>query len=170
VNLVLIGYRGTGKSAVAAHLGRATGRRVISTDAEIEARLGQSIAEYVAEAGWPAFRDVETEVVRWAAAQDGLVIDTGGGAPEREENVAALRENGLVIWLTASEETIARRLRNATNRPSLTNQGSFLDEIGAVLARRNPLYAAAADHSVATDERTPAQVARVVLEMAGEAQ
>ncbi len=169
MNLVLIGYRGTGKSAVAAHLARATGRRVISTDAEIEARLGRSIAEYVAEEGWPAFRDVETEVIRWAAAQDGLVIDTGGGAPEREENVAALRENGVVMWLTASEQTIARRIRNAANRPSLTGQGSFLDEIGAVLARRNPLYAAAADYSVATGARTPAEVARAVLKIAGEA-
>lgn len=168
MNLVLIGYRGTGKSVVAAHVAKATRRRVISTDAEVEARVGQSIADYVADAGWSAFRDVETEVIRWAAAQDGLVIDTGGGAPEREENVAALRENGVVIWLTASEATIARRLRNTSNRPALTGQGSFLDEIGAVLARRNPLYAAAADYSVVTDERTPAEVARAVRDVVGD--
>jgi shikimate kinase len=164
LNIVLIGYRGTGKSAVADLIARAIGGTPFHVDAEIERRVGRPIAEYVTEQGWDAFRDVESEIVHAAAALDEAVIDTGGGVVIRPANVVLLKANGVLFWLTAEPATIRARIADDAGRPSLTGTQSFLDEIEAVLSERNPLYRAAADYTIRTDERTPDEVAaRVVM-------
>ena len=163
MNLVLIGYRGTGKSAVAQIVAQRLGRRVVALDAEIARRAGRSIPEIVAQHGWPHFRDLESEVVRSAAAGDNLVLDTGGGVIERPANVAALRRTGRVFWLTAPVDTIVARIQTGTQRPALTQGGSFTAEVAEVLARRTPLYAAAAHHTIETSDKTPEQVAESIL-------
>jgi shikimate kinase len=159
VNVVLVGYRGTGKSAVGAVLSRALGLEVVSLDAEIVRAAGKPIPEIVQERGWPGFRDLEEQVVRDAAARDGYVIDCGGGVIEREANFAVLRAAGSVFWLKASTETIVRRIQGDDQRPSLTGQKSFTDEVAEVLERRTPLYRRIAHHEVDTDSRTVEQVA-----------
>ena len=164
MNLVLIGYRGTGKSAVAARLARSLGRPVMGLDAEIVRRAGKSIPEIVAAGGWKAFRDLESEVARDAAAGDGLIIDCGGGIIERPENVEALRRNGVVIWLKASVGVIVKRIEGGTERPALTAGKSFTDEVAEVLARRTPIYERSADAVVDTDDKTVAQVVEAVMD------
>jgi shikimate kinase len=157
-NLVLIGYRGTGKSTVGKRLARELGRRLISTDAEVVKRAKLSVPEIVKQFGWEYFRDLESTVCRDVAAQDGLIIDTGGGAILRAENVEALRRSGTLVWLTATVETITRRIGGDTQRPSLTGTKSFTDEIRDVLTERIPKYQAAAHHIVATDGLSALQV------------
>ncbi|HRC45434.1 MAG TPA: shikimate kinase, partial [Nitrospira sp.] len=102
MNLVLIGYRGTGKSTVGKMLARKLGRTVVSTDAEIVKRAQLSVPEIVKQFGWEHFRDLESAVCRDFAARDQLIIDTGGGAILRPENVEALRRTGPLVWLTAT--------------------------------------------------------------------
>jgi shikimate kinase len=162
VNLVLIGYRGTGKSVVARLLSGPLGLVVMGMDEEIVRRAGRSIPELVADRGWGAFRDLESGVVRDAAEADRQIIDTGGGVIERPENVAALRRNGRVFWLKATVPTILRRIASSTDRPALTADRTFTEEIAEVLARRTAQYAAAADYQIDTDTRTPEAVAAAV--------
>lgn len=162
MNVVLVGYRGTGKSSVARRVAQDLGLRAVSLDAEIVRRAGKSIPEIVAERGWPGFRDLEEEVVRACAAEDGQVIDCGGGVIERDANFAPLRSAGPVIWLRASVAAIADRIRGDDQRPSLTGAKSFVDEIAEVLARREPLYRRIAHHTVETDGRTVDDVATQV--------
>ena len=159
MNVVLVGYRGTGKSSVAAALGRDLGLRVVSLDAEIVRKAGKSIPEIVADVGWPGFRDLEEEVVRAFAAGDGQVIDCGGGVIEREANIERLRTAGTVVWLTASTRTIVERIQGSAERPSLTGTKSFTEEVEEVLERRRPLYRRIAHREVATDGRTIEDVA-----------
>ena len=151
MNIVLVGYRGTGKSAVADHLAQRFGLTGVHLDAEIEKRAGKSIPDMVASSGWPAFRDLEEAVVRDFAAQDGLVLDCGGGVIERDANFAPLRSAGPVIWLQASVETIVQRIAGDPQRPSLTGTKSFTDEVAEVLARRTPRYRQIAHYEVDTD-------------------
>ena len=158
-NLVLIGYRDTDKSAAGKRLARDLRRHLVSTDAEVVKRAKLSIPEIVKQFGWDYFRDLESAVCRDFAAQDGLIIDTGGGAILRAENVEALRRSGTLVWLTATVETITRRIGGDTQRPSLTGTKSFTDEIRDVLTERIPKYQAAAHHIVATDGISSAQVA-----------
>lgn len=163
MNVVLIGYRGTGKSTVGKVVASRLGRNVVSTDAEVIKRAGRSVPDIVAQDGWEHFRDLESQVCRELAERDGLVIDTGGGAILRQENVERLKRNGVLFWLTASVETIVRRIGHDNQRPSLTGTKSFVDEVEEVLRERMPKYQAAADHVIPTDGRSIVQIADEIL-------
>ena len=163
MNIVLIGYRGTGKSSVARVLAARLRRELVSTDGEIVRRAGRSVPEIVAQQGLEHFRDLESEVCQDFANRDQLVIDTGGGAILRQKNVEALKRNGKIFWLTASVESIAARIRNDTQRPSLTGIKSFTEEIEDVLRERMPKYQAAADTLIPTDNRSIDLVAQAIL-------
>ena len=162
MNIVLIGYRGTGKSSVASVLANRLGWKRVSTDAEIVARAKHSIPEIVQAFGWEYFRDLESEVCREVGGQDRLVIDTGGGAILRPQNVEALKANGRLFWLTAEISTIEARIGGDTQRPSLTGSKSFIDEIADVLKERRPTYRAAADHIIPTDQQSVTDIADTI--------
>ena len=140
MNLVLVGYRGTGKSAVCAALARRLGLRCVGMDALIAARAGCPIPEIVRRLGWPGFRDLESEVALELADLDQIVVDTGGGVVERPGNMAALRRNAHVFWLRASVGTIVGRIAGDAGRPPLTAGKTFTEEVAEVLARRTPWY------------------------------
>jgi len=163
MNVVLIGYRGTGKSTVGKVVAARLGRTLLSTDAEIVKRAGENIPKIVAQHGWDYFRDLESQVCRELAGQDGLVIDTGGGAILRPENVEQLKRNGTLFWLTASVESITQRIGRDDQRPSLTGTKSFVEEVEEVLRERTPKYQAAADHVIVTDGRSITQIVNEVL-------
>ena len=163
MNIILIGYRGTGKSTVGRRLAVRLGRVLVSTDAEIVKRAKRTIPEIVAQEGWEYFRDLESSICRELSSRDQLVIDTGGGAILRTENIEALKKNGAVFWLTASVETIAKRIGGDNQRPSLTGAQSFVDEIKDVLRERTPKYQAAADHMITTDDRSIDQLVETLL-------
>ena len=168
MNLVLVGYRGTGKSTVAQLLWRKLQRDVVVLDAEIERQMGRTIRELVEHKGWDAFRAIEARICGELAALDNVIIDAGGGVVLRDENVANLRRNGRIFWLTASTPIIAARIGGDTNRPSLTGDKSFVDEIEDVLAVRRPLYQRAAEAQFDTDTKTPDEVANcIVAHLAG---
>ena len=163
MNIVLMGYRGTGKSSVGRLLAARLGRELVSIDAEIVKRAQRSIPEIVAQEGWEYFRDLESDICRELASRDQLVIDAGGGAILRAQNVEALKKNSTVFWLTASVETIVKRIGGDNQRPSLTGTKSFVDEIQGVLRERTPKYQAAADHSIATDDQSINQLVEALL-------
>ena len=163
MNLVLIGYRGTGKSAVGQLLAKRLGRELVNMDAEIVQGAGMSIPEIVEKFGWDAFRDREAAEARKLAGRDGLVIDCGGGVIEREENTAILQQNAMVFWMQASVQTIVGRIEGDTERPALVEGKTFTEEVAEVLERRTPKYRAAAHHVIDTDGLTPEQVADKIL-------
>jgi shikimate kinase len=162
MNIVLIGYRGTGKSSVGKLLAERSGRTLVSTDAEVVRLAGQSIPDIVTQHGWDHFRDLESEVCRDLAGKDQLIIDTGGGAILRQDNVDQLKAGGILFWLTAEVPTIGRRIGGDTQRPSLTGAKSFVEEIEEVLRERTPKYRAAADYTIATDRKTVVEIADAV--------
>lgn len=167
--LVLVGYRGTGKSTVGRIAADRTGAPFADADAELERDLGRSIRAIFEAEGEPAFREHEAATLRRLAATPGLgggILATGGGAVLRDDNCRALRAFGLVVWLTADAETLARRLAHSrqglADRPALTAAGT-LDEVAEVLDRRLPRYRAASDVEVASAGRSVAEVAEAVI-------
>jgi shikimate kinase len=163
MNIVLIGYRGTGKSTVAKILGQRLKRTVMSTDAEIVKEAGQSIPHIVEQFGWDHFRGLETQMCQKLTGQENLVIDTGGGLILKEENVNILKAKGKLFWLTAEVSTIASRISSDTQRPSLSGTKSFVEEIEEILEIRTPHYQAAADVIISTDNETPESIANRIL-------
>ena len=163
MNIVLIGYRGTGKSTVAKILGQRLGRKVMSTDSEIVQEAGQTIPQIVEQHGWEHFRELETQMCRKLQEQTDLIIDTGGGLILREENVQILKGHGTIFWLTAEIPTIVKRISGDTQRPSLSGTKTFVEEIEDILKERTPKYRAAADHVISTDQTTPQAIADSII-------
>jgi len=165
MNITLIGYRGTGKSVVGEILSKRLQMKCIGMDARIIEKAGMSIPEIVEKHGWSAFRDMESEAVRELADQDNIIIDTGGGVIERAENIKVLNATSCMIWLKASTKTIVKRIQGDTERPSLTGEKSFTEEVEEVLERRTPIYASAAQYEIDTDLLTSEQVADRIVEI-----
>jgi len=166
MNLVLIGYRATGKTTLARLLAQRLGWDWIDADVEIEGRAGKSIARIFAEQGEPAFRDMEAEVIADLCGRPRLVVAAGGGAPLREASRRAMRKSGQVVWLTAIPETILARMTGdattADRRPSLTNRPP-LEEIAQLLCHREPIYRESAHLIVDTEGKSPEQLTDEVL-------
>ncbi len=166
MNIVLIGYRGSGKSAVGRELAHRLGWPLVDTDALIEQRAGKCIRDMFAQDGEPAFRDIEAAVVAQAAQGERQVISAGGGVILRSTNTAALKKTGTLVWLTAPPEVLWSRIRadtaTAATRPDLTATGG-IDEVRQVLERRTPLYAAAADLTFDTASLDPPHLADRIL-------
>ena len=159
MNLVLIGYRGTGKSVVGELLAVRLRMPCIGMDAEIVKKAGMSIPEIVDKFGWPKFRDMETEKTRELAGLDNIIIDTGGGVIERPANVEALKTNSRMFWLKASVDAIVARIQGGVERPALTLVKTFTEEVAEILEQRIPKYKSAAQYAIDTDDLTPEQVA-----------
>ncbi len=166
MNIVIVGYRGSGKTAVGRAVAQRLGRPFVDTDALIEERAGRAIAEIFANDGELAFRQREAVVVREVAAVGGQVISVGGGAVLSAANVDALRAGGRTVWLDAPAETLWERIRaddnTGTNRPDLTATGG-LEEVRTLLAQRKPLYRSAADEVVETADRSVEAIADEVV-------
>ncbi len=166
MNLVLIGYRATGKTTLARHLARRLDWDWIDADVEIERRAGKSIARIFAEQGEAAFRDLEAVVIADLCRRSRLVLAAGGGAPLREDSRRAMRTSGQVVWLTATPETILARMSgDATTlarRPGLTNRPP-LEEIMHLLSIREPIYRKSAHLIVDTEGKSPEQLTDEIL-------
>jgi len=165
MNLVLIGYRGTGKSVIAELLADKLKMKIFGMDAEIVKKAGLSIPEIVEKYGWPKFRDIETAIAGQAGQLDNVIVDTGGGVIERPENVKALRLNARIFWLKASVDTIVSRIETDSGRPALTAGKSFTEEVADILTQRTPKYRNAADYEIETDKKTPSQLVSEIIEL-----
>jgi len=164
-NIVLIGYRGAGKTSVARELSARLGWPWYDSDTEIERAAGKSIAEIFATGGEALFRDWESRVIEQLGVRRGVIIATGGGAILRAENRAMLTRAGRFVWLQADPETIHARLQadatTAARRPNLTRLGE-LEEIRTLLAEREPIYAALAELRLNADANTAAELAETI--------
>jgi shikimate kinase len=151
----LIGYRGTGKSTVARRLADRLHCDYADSDTEIERRAGRTIRDIFATPGEPEFRRLEREIISELVQRKDLVLSTGGGAILNEATRNDLRNAGTVVWLTATLETIAKRIlvdnTESQIRPNLTATGG-IDEIRTLLAARKPLYRECASIDLATDD------------------
>ena len=163
MNIILTGYRCTGKTSAGKRLSARLGCPFFDTDELIIHRTGRTVEEIVAEEGWPAFREAERAVIRDLSGLDGGVIAPGGGALLDPRNVESLKENGLFVWLVADAATIARRLEKdqagGATRPSLSGK-PVEEEVQEILAQREPIYRRIADLTVDTASRKVEAVAR----------
>lgn len=168
MNIVLTGYRCTGKTSVGRILAGALGRRFLDTDMMIEEKERVSIGDIISSHGWPYFREIEARVIKEISTMDRLVVATGGGVVMDGENVANLRRNGWMVWLTAEPEVVKERmvgeLETGIKRPSLTGGRDPLREIEDTLDKRRLAYRDSADFKVDTSKLSIQEVAERIME------
>ena len=167
MNIVLIGYRCSGKTSTGKLLAEKLGRPFIDTDDLIINKTGATIDKTVSNYGWQHFRDVEKSVIKEVSSAENLVIATGGGIIINEENIRNLKDNGFIVWLYTDTDTIKKRLNedktSAENRPSLTGDDP-IDEINKVLEERKSFYRSASDMTVDTTQLDISEVADKIIE------
>jgi shikimate kinase len=144
MSVVLIGYRGSGKSTVGKRLADRLWQPFVDTDELIVRKAGKSIREIFEEQGEAAFRDLESTIVRDTLMLQEHVISLGGGALLREENRAALKASGhKVVYLKCDPAELYKRItadpESVAARPDLTSAGG-LEEVQNLLAAREPAY------------------------------
>jgi shikimate kinase len=155
-SIVLVGFMGTGKTAVGKLLAKRLGREFLEVDEIIEKKEGRSIAEIFGQKGEPYFRALEKEVVKEVSQKKGVIISAGGGAIIDEANLKNLKKNGIIICLEASPEVILERTKGNFCRP-LLNVPDPKKKIEELLEQRAPHYKKA-DLSINTDNLTIDQV------------
>ncbi|MDY6986791.1 MAG: shikimate kinase [Thermodesulfobacteriota bacterium] len=167
VNLVLIGYRATGKTVVGRALSERLGRPFFDADAYIEKKAGRTIKEMVAAEGWPFFRAREKEAIRQLSAMEDCVIAPGGGAVMDRDNVALLRNKGWFVLLKADMDTMIQRIqgdkKSSEQRPDLLG-GDIYEETQTMLKARMPVYEEVSDISVDTSHLSIDEVVERILE------
>jgi shikimate kinase len=165
-NIILVGYRGSGKTTVGRLLAERLGRPFADADDLIEAGAGMSIADIFVAEGEVGFRDREAAALADLCARTGWVIATGGGAVLRDANRRLLKSSGFVVWLTASPDTLWARLQTdpttAARRPNLTAAGGRA-EVEALAAARAPIYREVADFVSIGDGLSPGALADAIL-------
>jgi len=155
VNVVLIGFRGSGKSTVGKALSERLGREFIDCDAWIEKRTGLTIKEIFERHGESHFRTLESQAIGELSAMDGKVIATGGGAALKYQNMQVFKRNGgKIFFLEVGPETAFRRIQEdattRSRRPALTEKDPFT-EVKEQIELRRPYYLKGADVTVSTD-------------------
>ena len=153
-NIVLVGMPGCGKSSVGTRLAERLDRPFVDADAEIETAAGMPIPEFFRLHGEDAFRELESRVLSSLGKRSGAVIATGGGAVLREENYAALHQNGAIVWLTRDLARLP-----IDGRP--VSQATSLD---ALYAARKARYERFADHII-DNNGAPDATVRAILEV-----
>lgn len=143
MNIVLIGYRGSGKSTVGRRLAARLRKRFVDIDDLIEERHRAQIYDIVKSQGWDHFRRLGKSIIEEISKGDHLIIAPGGGAVLETDNVTTLSRNGFIIWLKPDQQTLLKRMdrdpRTYTRRPTLTGKGA-LEELEEMISIREPFY------------------------------
>jgi len=137
--IVVIGFRGTGKSTIASILAEKSSWKLISTDDLVEKTAGQTIRKLVEEKGWKHFRNLESEIIKKISREKHAVIDTGGGIIESKVSMNKLSKHSFVVWVDAELKDIIERVENQNIRP-LLNKSNLKEDIYSHYDRRYPLY------------------------------
>src|SRR3990170_1292662 len=146
LNIILIGFRGTGKTTIGKMLAQRLGKEFVDADEYLEQKEGKTIKDIFSEGGEKLFREIETQIIAELCRLDNRVVATGGGAILREENVRALRKSGIIILLEADADTIYERIHKNT-----------------LVEHRRPLYDRTADFVINTTSMSAVDAANKII-------
>jgi shikimate kinase len=174
MSIVLIGYRGSGKTTIGRRVADRLARRFLDLDDVIVQKAGKSIRQIFADHGEAHFRELESQAVAEAAVLADCVIAMGGGAmlrPGNRDAIAAAAHE--VIYLKCDAEELSRRIQadpaTAANRPNLTGLGGGIDEVRKLSIEREPVYLAAMTSQLDVTSLTPEEAVASVLRLIGKA-
>jgi shikimate kinase len=156
---------GTGKSSVGPIIARMMRKDFVELDMEIEKAAGSTISDIFTLHGEDHFRKIEKEILRRALERENVVLSCGGGAIIDIQNRRLLKKKSIVVWLDASAEVIAERLKDDGSRPLLADNSK--ESIVNLLEKRLELYREASEIRVQTDDLDINQVALYIAEKIG---
>ena len=170
MSVFLIGYRGSGKTTVGRKLADRLWQTFLDVDELIVRQAGKTIKEIFEQDGEPAFRDIESAVLRDVALLDDHVVALGGGTLNREANRKVVKDAGhKLIYLRCEPAELLRRVQadpqTYAHRPNLTSLGGGIDEIQKMLAEREPIYRACMTAELDVTRLTPDEAVVYIARM-----
>lgn len=157
-SIVLIGMPSSGKTTVGRILAEKCGKQLADTDEYIVRKIGMPISDFFAKHGEAEFRKIEKETVAELSATGGRIIATGGGAVLDAENVRALKQNGVLVFLDRRPENLI-----ATDDRPLASRRSALEKL---YAERYDIYCAAAELHIDANTTPEAEADAILKELA----
>lgn len=157
-SIVLIGMPSSGKTTVGRILSEKCGKQLADTDEYIIKKIGMPISDFFAKFGEAEFRKIEKETVAELSATGGRIIATGGGAVLDPENVRALKQNGVLVFLDRRPENLV-----ATDDRPLASRRSALEKL---YAERYDIYCAAAELHIDANTTPEAEADAILKELA----
>ena len=168
MSIVLVGYRGSGKTTIGRKLADRLWQPFVDVDDWIVKRAGKNIRDIFAQDGEPYFRDIESQVIREISGLSEHVIGMGGGSLGREENRRAIKEaKHQIVYLRCEAAALHQRIaadpQSNLTRPNLTALGGGIEEITKMLAEREPHYRQVMSAELDVTHLTPEEaVVRIV--------
>ncbi|HEY1952439.1 MAG TPA: shikimate kinase [Gemmatimonadaceae bacterium] len=162
--MILVGLPGVGKTTIGKAVARHLGRPFLDFDQEIERRAGLDVREIFRLRGEDHFRDLEFALSQELSGQSGMILSPGGGWITQKRSVELLRSAGRIIYLRASPEAVARRLRRVETRPLLAGRDPVI-ALRELYQRRRSLYETA-DVVLETERLARQQLIAKVVELA----
>lgn len=160
MNIILIGFMGSGKSTVGRLLAQRQSREHIEMDDLILYRSGRSsISEIFAQDGEIRFREFEMEIAKEVSNKKNNIISSGGGVVMNKINIDYLKMSGSVVYLKTSFHELEKRLEGDSSRPLFQNKAKARE----LYDMRSVLYETYADHVVKTDNKSLAEVVTSVI-------
>ena len=163
-NIALIGFMGTGKTAVGRLLAKKLGRKFIEMDSLIEQKAGKSIPEIFQQDGEIAFRELEIGVTKEVAGMRNVVIACGGGVILNKINIDRLKQESVIVYLTASPAVILKRVSSEFGQRPLLEVDNPIQTIRELLRFRKPFYERAADITINTSKLDTNAVAKQIID------
>ena len=168
MNVVMVGFMGSGKTAVGRRLAQRLGYRFLDTDHFIETQLGRTINDIFAAEGEGYFRQIESNMAENLKELDNHVISTGGGLVVTPGNLERLKKAGIVVFLKAEVDDILARLSRDNKRPMLKGH-DLKERVTSLLSERQPYYEQC-DITVPTGGKGVNRVAGEIIRLMGEHQ
>jgi len=162
-NVILVGFMGTGKTAVGKALAEKIGFKFVDTDLMVEAEAKKSIPDIFRLEGEAAFRKYEADAIKRINHLKNYVIATGGGAVMIDENIANMKRAGMVVCLTATPDVILERTQSDDYRPLLKTKEP-LKKILSLLKIREPQYQKA-DYTIDTSKLSVDAIAQTIISL-----
>ena len=162
-NIALVGFMAVGKSAVGQLLAKKTDKTFVEVDFLIEKNAGKSIKQIFNEEGEIAFREYEIALIKEISNRKNQVLACGGGVVLNKINIDRLKQESVVIWLTASLQSILERLQDTGETRPLIAGKNRETEVQSLLRLRQPFYKIAADIRVDTTGLNVEQVVKKTL-------
>ncbi len=159
-NLIFIGMPAVGKSTVGVVVAKRLGKRFIDTDLLIQEQEKRLLREIIEDLGEEGFLEIENRVNRSLDAENS-VISPGGSVVYCEEAMQHYKEIGIVVYLSASYQTIKKRIKSPKKRGVVLREGQTFQSL---YKERVKLFEKYADVTICEDGYQIEETIEMVLE------
>jgi len=153
-NIVLVGFRGCGKTRFGQAIAKVTGLPFADLDLEVEFIIGEKIASFVKKHGWQVFREVEQRVTHDFCRNFSGILATGSGTIENSKNFQNLKKTGTFVFLNPNFSNVKKYLlsqEGTDTTPRMNPDISFSQEIDQMWEQRKGIYSASSEIEINPD-------------------